>query len=335
MARRGWLETVRVHLPTAHMRAGGHELAVEGDTDAALGWVVGEGGVAGDQAVSQQAEGPAVGALHDPGRCGRVKRHAEGRRTRQVVTAEAEPAGVTLAALTGVEFGDQLRPTPAAPQRQEPGQPHADRIEGRRAIRAGEALAQNGAPGAAVEEAQQEVEVVQPLPGRRRLAQRRLRGQPEVVGAAVAWPPDRRCGGLVLACRRLGGRHNQAQWQQGADRFPVERLDEVGQEQAARRRRDVPRVAQQGPREAEQLVKGTVRQVGFREHLRRGRGRHPEAGHVSLPGAGGATRPDSRRRPAGRRRGRSGHTAAAADRRGPVAAATPGRHCGFGAPVRG
>ena len=57
--------------------------------------------------------------------------------------------------------------------------------------------------------------------------------------------------------------------------------------------------------------------------------------HLSLPGAGGAAKPDSRPGPAGRQPDRFGHTGAAAGRRGPVAAATPGRHCGFAGRVRG
>jgi len=46
-------EAVGIHGTTAHVGAGGDELAVEGEADPPFGRVVGEGRVVGQQAVSQ------------------------------------------------------------------------------------------------------------------------------------------------------------------------------------------------------------------------------------------------------------------------------------------
>ncbi len=113
-------------------------------------------------------------------------------------------------------------------------------VEGGWAERAGKALAQDEAPGAEVEEAQDKVEVIQPLPGRQRVVRRLLRRQPDVVGAAVAGLPDRGLGGAVRTRLRLCRRHYQAQQEQRADGGPVEGGNEVGQEQPAVGSRDIP-----------------------------------------------------------------------------------------------
>ncbi len=143
----GRLEAGSVHVPAAHVRTSAHQLTVQGDADTALGRVVGKGRLAGDQAVGQQAERQAVGALHNPGERGGIEGHAEGRDAGQVVGLEAQATPITLPPFQRVQLSHQLRPTPAAPQRQEPGQPQTDRIEGRWTELASETLAQDRPPG--------------------------------------------------------------------------------------------------------------------------------------------------------------------------------------------
>jgi hypothetical protein len=61
-----WLEAVLVLVATVHMGVGGNQLGIDSDTDPPFGWISGEGGVSGDEAVGHEGLGEAIGALDEP-----------------------------------------------------------------------------------------------------------------------------------------------------------------------------------------------------------------------------------------------------------------------------
>ena len=72
------------------MRTAGDQLAVAGQGDAPFGWVAGEGGLGGDQAVGHQALGQAGLAVGKPiGLCV-VQAHAECGSPGQIVWVETQ-----------------------------------------------------------------------------------------------------------------------------------------------------------------------------------------------------------------------------------------------------
>jgi hypothetical protein len=87
-----------------------------------------------------------------------------------------------------VELGHQSGPSPVPPAGQKPGQTDTDRVERRRAEVAGEPLAQDGPPGAEVEETYEQVEVVHTLQVVGELHV--VRRQPTVVRATYAGSPE-------------------------------------------------------------------------------------------------------------------------------------------------
>jgi hypothetical protein len=183
----GWQKAAWILMTAAHTRAGSDQLAVGGDRHAALRWVARESGPGGQEPIRHQAHSEAVGALNQPRRVCIGQRHAEGRLPWEVIRPEPQVQTVPSSPLLRTQFGQQLGPRPSPPAGQEEAQTQADRVEGGRTEVTAEPLAEDWSPGTKVEQAQDQVKVVEPG----QVVDRAdvVGGPPDVVGATAARPP--------------------------------------------------------------------------------------------------------------------------------------------------
>jgi hypothetical protein len=239
-------EAAFILIPTTLTGTGGDQLAVQGNAHAPLGWVTREGGLGGHDAVGHQPVDQAVLAGQQPVQFGVPEGLAEGRLSRYIVGVEAQAQTVAQAALLGMEFGHQRGPSPTATANQQPGQPYADRIEGRRTQVAGETLAQDRTPRTEVEHADDQIEVVEAaqIVGGPKI----VWGKPAILRATETGTPGADSGG-----------NYQLQREKRADGFPLKSGDQVWNQQPALRGRNVPRRCQSRARQTAQPVKGALR----------------------------------------------------------------------------
>jgi hypothetical protein len=199
----------------------------------------------GDEAIGHQALGQAVEALQQPLLLGVAQGHAEGGFAGQVFRVEAQATAVASSSLWGAQFGQQLRPPPAPPACQKESQADADRVEGRRPQVAAKPLGQDRPPGAEVEQAEDEVEIIQAVPivsGANVVG-----GQPGVMGAATAEFP-----------RRDIGESGRAKGEQGANSLPLKGGREVLRQQSSLGSGETAGGGQITARKTDQAMEGAV-----------------------------------------------------------------------------